>query len=245
MTGISVATSIVRFHRITRDRSITGLIPMPCRCRSSSALALRRDGDRLIRSDGISVVRRIEAPAAHSWSVQSGTVNFQIGSDRECKAPEAGHCMTGSRRLLREVSDMMTIPDTWRGSVRCWALAAVAAVTLSAVAGQRAEASLINPGAMPLGKSASDGMAIEVRHGGGGHGGGFHGGGGFRGGGFQGVPWGWFPWSFQRRRSLSWRRQGVSRRQVSCRPAFPRRWIPLRTPAPFPSRLLLCASILL
>lgn len=81
---------------------------------------------------------------------------------------------------------MMTIPDTWRGSVRCWALAAVAAVTLSAVAGQRAEASLINPGAMPLGKSASDGMAIEVRHGGGGHGGGFHGGGGFRGGAFHG-----------------------------------------------------------
>jgi hypothetical protein len=46
MTGISVATSIVHFHRITRDRSITS--PMPCRCHSSSALALHRDGDHLV-----------------------------------------------------------------------------------------------------------------------------------------------------------------------------------------------------
>jgi hypothetical protein len=86
---------------------------------------------------------------------------------------------------------MMKIPVAGRGLVRCLGVAAVALLTLSAVSGQRAEAlSLINPGAAPTAKYASDGLATEVRggHGGGGHGGGYHGGGGggFRGGAFRG-----------------------------------------------------------
>jgi hypothetical protein len=95
---------------------------------------------------------------------------------------------------------MMKIPDPGRGLVRCLGLAAAAMLALSAAASQRAEAlSLINPGAVPTAKYASDGLTTEVRggHGGGGHGGGgggFHGGGGggfhgggaaFHGGGFR------------------------------------------------------------
>jgi hypothetical protein len=57
-----------------------GLILMPCRCCSSSALALRRDGDRLIRSDGVSVVRRIDAPAR---AFMERSVRHRQFSDRE------------------------------------------------------------------------------------------------------------------------------------------------------------------
>ena len=74
-----------------------------------------------------------------------------------------------------------------RGSFRSLGLAAAAILLLAAATGQRAEAlSLINPGAVPSAKSASDGLTTEVRGGHGGHGhGGFRGGGGggFRGGG--------------------------------------------------------------
>src|SRR2546423_2183502 len=92
---------------------------------------------------------------------------------------------------LREDSHMMKIPDPGGGLVRCLGLAAAALFALSAVPGERAEAlSLINPGALPTAKYASDGL-IEVRNGRGGggfHGGGFRGGGGggFHGGGFRG-----------------------------------------------------------
>ena len=77
----------------------------------------------------------------------------------------------------------MKIPYPGRGLVRCLSLAAAAMLALSATASQRAEAlSLINPGAVPTAKYASDGLTTEVR---GGHGGGGHGGhsGGFRSGG--------------------------------------------------------------
>src|SRR5215208_6804841 len=84
---------------------------------------------------------------------------------------------------LREDSHMMKIPDPGRGLVRCLGLAAAALFALSAVPGERAEAlSLINPGAVPTAKDASDGL-IEVRNGHGGRGGGGFHGGGFRGGG--------------------------------------------------------------
>jgi hypothetical protein len=79
---------------------------------------------------------------------------------------------------------MTKIPDPGRGLVRCLGLAAAAVLVLSAAFGQRAEAlSLINPGAAPIAKYASDGLTTEVRggHGGGGHG--FHGSGGFKSGG--------------------------------------------------------------
>jgi hypothetical protein len=88
---------------------------------------------------------------------------------------------------IQEVSHMMKVSDTGRGVVRCLGLAAAAMLVLSAAPDQHAEAlSLINPGAAPAAKYASDGLTTEVRGGGhGGHGGGgFHGGGGgFRGGG--------------------------------------------------------------
>jgi hypothetical protein len=86
---------------------------------------------------------------------------------------------------------MMKIPDPGRGLVRCLGLAAAAMLALSAAASQRAEAlSLINPGAVPTAKYASDGLTTEVRggHGGGAafHGGGFRSGGAaFHGGGFR------------------------------------------------------------
>src|SRR5258708_15524025 len=94
----------------------------------------------------------------------------------------------------------MKIRYPGRGLVRCLSLAAAAMLAVSAAASQRAEAlSLINPGAVPTAKYASDGLTTEVRggHGGGGHGGGgggfhggggggFRGGGGFHGGGFRG-----------------------------------------------------------
>ena len=90
---------------------------------------------------------------------------------------------------------MMKIPDPGRGLVRCLGLAAAAMFALSAIPGERAEAlSLINPGAVPTAKYASDGL-IEVRNGHGGRGGGgFHGGGGvgFRGGGGGGFHGGGF-----------------------------------------------------
>jgi hypothetical protein len=79
-------------------------------------------------------------------------------------------------------------------SVVCRAgLAAAAVLALSAATQQRAEAlSLASPVTVPAAKYASEGMMIEVRHGGGGGmgfrggGGGFRGGGGFHGGGFRG-----------------------------------------------------------
>jgi hypothetical protein len=79
---------------------------------------------------------------------------------------------------------MMKIPDLRRGVVRTLSLAAAAILVLAAVPDQRAEAlSLINPGAAPAAKYASDGLTTEV-HGGHGGGGGGHvgGGGGFHGG---------------------------------------------------------------
>jgi hypothetical protein len=94
-----------------------------------------------------------------------------------------------------KVSHVMKIRDSGRGLVRCLSLAAAAMLALSAAAGQRAEAlSLINPGAVPTAKYASNGLTTEVRggHGHGGHGGAFRGGGFrsggaavFRGGGFR------------------------------------------------------------
>src|SRR3977135_4555433 len=79
-----------------------------------------------------------------------------------------------------------------RALVRCLSLAAAAMLALSAAGSQRAEAlSLINPGAVPAAKYASNGLTTEVRggHGHGGHGGAFRGG-GFRSGGAAGVPGG-------------------------------------------------------
>ncbi|MDO9059380.1 MAG: hypothetical protein Q7U92_10230 [Bradyrhizobium sp.] len=74
---------------------------------------------------------------------------------------------------------MSRVPDT-RRAIRGLGLAAAAMLVL--MAATRAEAlSLINPGAAPAAKYASDGLKTEVR-GGHGHGGGFRGG-GFRGGG--------------------------------------------------------------
>jgi hypothetical protein len=81
---------------------------------------------------------------------------------------------------------MMKIPDLRRGVVRTLSLAAAAILVLAAVPDQRAEAlSLINPGAAPAAKHASDGLTTEVHggHGGGGGGGGHVGGGGGFGGG--------------------------------------------------------------
>jgi hypothetical protein len=89
----------------------------------------------------------------------------------------------------------MKIRYPGRGLARCLSLAAAAMLALSAAGGQRAEAlSLINPGAVPTAKYASNGLTTEVRggHGHGGHGGAFRGSGfrsggaaGFRGGGFR------------------------------------------------------------
>ncbi|QWG23698.1 hypothetical protein KMZ93_01745 [Bradyrhizobium sediminis] len=78
---------------------------------------------------------------------------------------------------------MMKVPDPKRG-VRRFGLAAGAMLVLTAATGQRAEAlSLINPGAAPSAKYASDALTTEVK---GGHGGGRFHGGGFHGGGFRG-----------------------------------------------------------
>jgi hypothetical protein len=74
---------------------------------------------------------------------------------------------------------MIKIPDARRGIVRSLGFAAAAIFALSAMPSQHAEAlSLINPGAMPAARHASERPTTEVR---GGHGGG--GGGGYRGGG--------------------------------------------------------------
>ena len=79
---------------------------------------------------------------------------------------------------------MTKISNPGRGVVRCLGLAAAAMLALSTIP-QRAQAvSLINPGAAPTAKLASDGLTTEVR--GGGHGGG---GGGGGGGGDAGVDW--------------------------------------------------------
>ncbi len=82
---------------------------------------------------------------------------------------------------------MMMISRTARGLARRAGMMAIAALAVTAVSHDRAEAlSLTSPAALPSAKHASDGMTIEVR---GGHhgGGGFRGGGGgFRGGGFHG-----------------------------------------------------------
>src|ERR1700694_5881620 len=88
---------------------------------------------------------------------------------------------------FREVSRMIKIPDPRRGivrsAVRSLGLAAAALFALSATPAQRAEAmSLINPGAMPAAKHASEGLTTEVRGHGGGGGGGHVGGGGGGGG---------------------------------------------------------------
>ena len=78
---------------------------------------------------------------------------------------------------------MLNVPDP-RRAMRGFGLAAAALLLLTAATGQRAEAlSLINPGAVPSAKYASDGLTTEVRGGHGGHGGG----GGFRGGGGGGF----------------------------------------------------------
>ena len=70
---------------------------------------------------------------------------------------------------------MMKVSDPGRGAIRgsfrSLGLAAAAMLLLTAATGQRAEAlSLINPGAVPSAKYASDGLTTEVR-GGHGHGG--------------------------------------------------------------------------
>src|SRR3981081_3061461 len=83
----------------------------------------------------------------------------------------------------------MKIRYPGRGLVRCLSLAAAAMLALSAAGSQRAEAlSLINPGAVPAAKYASNGLTTEVRggHGHGGHGRAFRGG-GFRSGGAAGF----------------------------------------------------------
>jgi hypothetical protein len=109
-----------------------------------------------------------------------------------------------SRHPFGEISQMLNVPDP-RRAMRGFGLAAAAILMLTATTGQRAEAlSLINPGAAPSAKYASDGLTTEVRGGHGGHGGGggfrvgggggfrggggggFRGGGGFHGGGFRG-----------------------------------------------------------
>lgn len=96
----------------------------------------------------------------------------------------------------------MATSDPGRGLVRRLGVTAAALFAFAAASHQRAEAlSLASPGTVPSVKFATDGLATEVRHGGGGGGGfrggggggfrggggGFHGGGGgFRGGGFHG-----------------------------------------------------------
>jgi hypothetical protein len=81
---------------------------------------------------------------------------------------------------------MSTILVLTRCSLRVLGAVAAALLTLSAVAGQRAEAlSPVNPGMAAAGKTVAEGRTIEVRGGGGGHGGG--GGGGGRGGGGAGF----------------------------------------------------------
>lgn len=96
----------------------------------------------------------------------------------------------GDTAGLREVSHMIRNSNRGRGVVhyglRSLCLASVAMLALAAAPDRRAEAmSLINPGAAPAAKHATDGLAIEIRGHGGHGGGGFHGGhgGGFRGGG--------------------------------------------------------------
>jgi hypothetical protein len=80
---------------------------------------------------------------------------------------------------------MIKIPDARRGIVRSLGFAAAAIFALSAMPSQHAEAlSLINPGAMPAARHASERPTTEVRGGhGGGGGGGYRGGGGYHGGG--------------------------------------------------------------
>jgi hypothetical protein len=88
---------------------------------------------------------------------------------------------------------MKKIPNPRRGMVRCavssLGLAVATLFALSAAFGQRAEAlSLINSGAMPAAKHASEGQTTEVRGGHGGGGGGrASGGGGYHGGGGGGA----------------------------------------------------------
>src|SRR6185295_10218811 len=88
----------------------------------------------------------------------------------------------------------MSISDPGRGLVRRLGITAAALFAFAAASQQRAEAlSLASLGASPSVKYATDGLATEVRHGGGG-GGGFRGGGGggFRGGGGGGFRGGGF-----------------------------------------------------
>ena len=89
---------------------------------------------------------------------------------------------------------MKTISGAARGLVRRAGWAAIAAVAVTALSHGRAEAlSLASPATLPSAKYASEGMRIDVRHGGhaggrGGFHGGFRGGGGvraFHGGGFR------------------------------------------------------------
>ncbi|MDB5576027.1 MAG: hypothetical protein JWR80_1203 [Bradyrhizobium sp.] len=119
--------------------------------------------------------------------------------------PKGGPLRGRSRHPFGEISQMLNVPDP-RRALRGFGLAAAAMLLLTAATGQRAEAlSLINPGAVPVAKCASDALTTEVRGGHGGHGGGggfrgggggggfrggggggFRGGGGFHGGGFRG-----------------------------------------------------------
>lgn len=108
--------------------------------------------------------------------------------------PKGGPLHGRRRHPFREVSRMLKVSDprrgVIRGSFRSLGLAAAAMLVLTAATGQRAGAlSLINPGAAPAAKYASDGQTIEVKGGHGGGGGGFRGGGGggFRGGGGGGF----------------------------------------------------------
>ncbi len=91
--------------------------------------------------------------------------------------PRGGPLRGRSRHPFGEISHMLNVPYP-RRALRGFGLAAAAMLLLTAATGQHAQAlSLINPGAAPSAKYASDGLTTEVR---GGHG---HGGGGFRGGG--------------------------------------------------------------
>ena len=82
----------------------------------------------------------------------------------------------------------MAISDPGRGLVRRLGVTAAALFAFAAASQQRAEAlSLASPGAASSVKYTTDGLATEVRHGGGGGFRGGGGGGGFRGGGGGGF----------------------------------------------------------
>jgi hypothetical protein len=140
--------------------------------------------------------------ARHSWRVQVVAANLElknIAANRSCvgngalKAADCGLprgvCLSlfASRRVTRMMATLLRARFSFRHVSRLLGVAA-ALLTLSAVAGQRAEAlSPINPGSAATGKAAANGLTIEVH---GGHGGGRSGGfgGGLGGGrGFSGA----------------------------------------------------------